>query len=104
MKLIEKWLCLFYLSMAFSAPAIAQSHYPGQHAGKLKIAESIPIKAYAFDLQDVKLSDSQFKENMERESKWILSIGVNSLLHSFRTNAGVYFLFFHIISPGRNNN
>ena len=68
----------------------AQSHYPGQHQDKLKIKETVLMKAYAFDLQDVRLLDSRFKENMERESAWILSIDVKWLLHSFRTNAGVY--------------
>ena len=34
-------------------------------------------------------NDSRFKENMERESAWILSVNIKSLLHSFRTNAGV---------------
>jgi Uncharacterized protein conserved in bacteria len=73
-----------------SSGVFAQSHYPGQHAGKLKITETAPLKAYAFDLQDVKLFDSRFTENMKRESDWILSIQTKSLLHSFRNNAGVY--------------
>lgn len=69
--------------------AFAQSHYPGQHQDKMKIRETAHMKAYAFDMADVKLLDSRFKENMERESAWILSIPVNSLLQSFRTNAGL---------------
>jgi DUF1680 family protein len=69
--------------------AFAQSHYPGQHQSKLKIKETASMKAFAFDLQDVKLLDSRFTENMKRESNWILSIQVNSLLQSFRTNAGL---------------
>lgn len=69
--------------------AFAQSHYPGQHLDKMKIKEKVTMKAYAFDLQDVKLRDSRFTENMKRESAWILSIPVNSLVHSFRTNAGL---------------
>lgn len=69
--------------------AFAQSHYPGQHLDKMKIMETVTMKAYAFDLQEVKLLDSRFKENMKRESAWILSIQVNSLLQSFRTNAGL---------------
>jgi len=34
--------------------------------------------------------DGPFKENMKLESKWILSIPTNRLLHSFRNTAGVY--------------
>ncbi len=67
----------------------AQSHYPGQHQDKLILKETALMKAYAFDLQDVKLLDSRFNENMERESAWILSVNTQSLLHSFRNNAGV---------------
>jgi uncharacterized protein len=67
-----------------------QSHYPGQHAGKFAMEDKLIPRLYSFDLQDVKLLDSRFKENMEREQQWILSIPVKSLLHSFRTNAGVY--------------
>jgi DUF1680 family protein len=68
----------------------AQSHYPGQHIGKMALADKFIPKVIAFDLQDVALLPSRFTENMEREKAWILSIPVNSLLHSFRTNAGVY--------------
>jgi DUF1680 family protein len=68
----------------------AQSHYPGQHAGKFAMEDKLVPKLYSFDLQDVKLLDSRFKENMEREQQWLKSIPVKSLLHSFRTNAGVY--------------
>ncbi|WP_423127217.1 glycoside hydrolase family 127 protein [Gaoshiqia sp. Z1-71] len=70
--------------------AAAQSHYPGQHEEKLAIKETAPIKAYAFEMSDIKLLPSRFTENMERESRWILSLGVDRLLHSFRTNAGVW--------------
>lgn len=66
----------------------AQSVYPGQHEGKIKLPLQGEIKAYAFDLKDVRLLDSPFKDNMERESKWIMSLGVDRLLHSFRTSAG----------------
>lgn len=78
------------LAMSFSIVTIGQSHYPGQHIDKLKVLDKAPIKVYGFDLAAVKLLDSPFKENMKRESNWILSLKVNSLLQSFRTNAGVY--------------
>tara|TARA_R110002050_G_scaffold273113_1_gene417104 strand:- start:124233 stop:126170 length:1938 start_codon:yes stop_codon:yes gene_type:complete len=70
--------------------SMGQSHYPGQHQDKLTLKDSKTTKALAFDIKDVTLLDSRFKENMQRESGWILSLKANSLLHSFRTNAGVY--------------
>ncbi|MDP3434746.1 MAG: glycoside hydrolase family 127 protein, partial [Bacteroidota bacterium] len=41
-------------------------------------------------MRDIKLLPSRFIENMERESRWIMSLDVDRLLHSFRNNAGVY--------------
>lgn len=70
--------------------ANAQSHYPGQHIGKFAIEDKFTSSVKSFDLQDVTLLSSRFTENMEREVNWIMSIPVKSLLHSFRTNAGVY--------------
>jgi uncharacterized protein len=67
----------------------AQSHYPGQHVGKFVMQDKLTPAVYSFDLQDVRLLDSRFKQNMRREETWLLSIDVNRLLHSFRTNAGV---------------
>ena len=43
-----------------------------------------------FALKDVKLLPSRFQRNMQRDSAWIASISVNSLLHSFRNTAGVF--------------
>jgi len=43
-----------------------------------------------FPLADVKLLPSRFQRNMQRDSAWIASIPVKSLLHSFRNTAGVF--------------
>ena len=43
-----------------------------------------------FALKDVRLLPSRFQRNMQRDSAWIASIPINSLLHSFRNTAGVY--------------
>ena len=48
------------------------------------------MKVKSFDLKDVRLLPSRFRENMMRDSMWMASIEVNRLLHSFRTNAGVF--------------
>lgn len=70
--------------------AHAQTHYPGQHTGKFAIEDKLTPAVYSFNLQDVQLYDSRFKQNMKREQLWLQSIDVNRLLHSFRTNAGIY--------------
>jgi len=68
----------------------AQSHYPGQHEGKLKLDDTKNVKVLGFNLEDVRLLDSPFKDNMMLESNWIFSIDAKRLLHSFKTNAGVF--------------
>lgn len=40
--------------------------------------------------KDVRLLPSRFQRNMQRDSAWIASLPVQSLLHSFRNTAGVY--------------
>jgi hypothetical protein len=44
----------------------------------------------AVPLNAVRLLPSRFQQNMQRDSAWMMSIPVNSLLHSFRTQAGVF--------------
>ena len=87
MKMKRNFLSILIVINAF---VFSQSHYPGQQQGKFVIADKTTTPVTAFDMQDVRLLDSPFKENMERSSKWILSLKVKSLLHSFRTNAGVF--------------
>lgn len=81
---------LFLILLSLPLFVQAQSHYPGQHKGKMALTDKFTPKVYNFDLQDVRLLDSPFKENLERSTTWMLSIPVKSLLHSFRTNAGVF--------------
>lgn len=68
----------------------AQSVYPGQHQGKIKLPLQGEVKIYAFDMKDIRLRDSPFKENMKRDANWIMSLDTRRLLHSFRNTAGVY--------------
>jgi uncharacterized protein len=80
------------IALLLLAPQLltAQSHYPGQHAGKFALADKLTPALYSFDLQQVRLLNSRFKQNMDREQAWLLAIDTRRLLHSFRTNAGVY--------------
>lgn len=68
----------------------AQSLYPGQHQEKTIIPTLADIKANSFDLKDIKLEKSIFRDNMERASQWMLKLEVGQLLQSFRNTAGVF--------------
>lgn len=87
---MKKTIILGFLIFVIISLAKGQSVYPGQHKGKLNLPIKGKIEAYSFDLKDIHLLDSPFKQNMERESKWIMSLSVDQLLHSFRNTAGVY--------------
>lgn len=70
-------------------PLYAAAQYPGQHGGPLRVKVRVPMKAYSFDLKDVRLLESPFKDNMKRDAIWLMSIGTDRLLHDFRVNAGM---------------
>ena len=53
----------------------------------LLAVSAAPVRVESFDLKDVRLLPSRFRDNMLRDSVWMTSIDVNRLLHSFRTNA-----------------
>lgn len=51
---------------------------------------SVRAEVVPFDLFSVRLLPSRFTENMQRDSAWMMSIGADRLLHSFRSFSGVY--------------
>ncbi|MGA2407785.1 MAG: beta-L-arabinofuranosidase domain-containing protein [Bacteroidales bacterium] len=69
--------------------AIVFSQYVGQFSSIQTVKPQIQVKAYSFDLSDIRLLDSRFKENMERDGKWLLSISNKKLLHNWRVDAGM---------------
>lgn len=80
-------VCLFMLSGLDKV--CAQSQYPGQHGSKLKVTLKIPAQAHAFDLENIRLLDSPFKQNQEREEKWLRLLDSDRFLLGFRVNAGM---------------
>ena len=44
----------------------------------------------AFPLEQVRLIDSRWQENMQRDSAWVCSITAQQALHNFRTTVGLY--------------
>jgi uncharacterized protein len=85
-NLIQKILLGIICSIS---PFMLFSQYVGQFSALQTINPPIRVKAQSFDLSDIRLLDSRFKENMERDGKWLLGIDNNRLLHSWRINAGM---------------
>lgn len=50
----------------------------------------ILISVLAFPLNEVRLTDSRWSDNVSRDSAWMCSLTSRQMLHSFRTTAGVF--------------
>lgn len=67
----------------------ATAQYPGQNTSKIKVPLALKPNAEAFNLWDVRLLDSPFKDAMLRDKEWLLSLDNDRLLHNYRVNAGI---------------
>ncbi|MCW5910416.1 MAG: glycoside hydrolase family 127 protein [Cyclobacteriaceae bacterium] len=69
---------------------MTQSYLPEKNNIKIKVQPSADVQAYAFNLRDVKLSDgSPFKNAMDKDAAYLLTLEPDRLLHRFYTNAGL---------------
>jgi len=62
---------------------------PAGRESKLKVSLKAPIKAFAFDLKDLRLLEGPFRDAMLRDQKFLLSVDPDRLLHMFRVTAGL---------------
>lgn len=68
----------------------AQSYVPELNNPKVIVNPVSPIKAYAFNMKDVKLLDgSPFKNAMEKDAAYLLVVEPDRLLFRFYQNAGL---------------
>jgi DUF1680 family protein len=82
-------LTILVIVAAMTVTAGLYGDVPHLHHDKLKVENKIPIKAYAFDLRDVRLLDGPFKHAQELDHQYLLSLDPDRLLHNFRVNAGL---------------
>lgn len=87
---MRRTLLLFVATSLCAVSMPAQSLYPGVAPNLRKVKDVPQMKAYSFDLADVRLLPSRFTANMKRDSAWIVSLPAKSLAHSFENNAGVF--------------
>ncbi|MDO3642413.1 glycoside hydrolase family 127 protein [Mucilaginibacter sp. L3T2-6] len=91
MKVINRFklnIC-FAACLAMAGMVKAQSYVPEYNDARLKIKPTVPIKAYSFDLKDVKLLDGPFKTAMNADITYLLTIEPDRLLSAFRTHSGL---------------
>lgn len=83
-------IVLLTLSLGlFAIPPLSRGDAPQFHDGTLKVENKAAIKAFAFDLADVKLLDGPFKQAQELDLKYLLSLEPDRLLYCFRQTAGL---------------
>jgi len=73
--------------LAASLPVGASA--PEHGDAKYSVTPKVPIKAYAFNLKDVRLGDGPFKKAMEIDAKYLLALKPDRLLSRFREYAGL---------------
>ncbi len=78
--------CLFLLA---SIAVRGQSYIPETDQPKMKVKPVVEIKAYAFNLNDIELLDSPFKNAMEADVAFLKWIEPDKLLSQFRSHAGL---------------
>lgn len=85
-----KKTCFLYCLLAIlSVHVFCQSYVPELNNPKIKIKPVIPVKAYAFNLKDVKITGGVFKKAMDLDGAYLLEIEPNRLLHRFYEHAGL---------------
>lgn len=71
------------------AESAAQSYVPEWKEKKMKVQPVVDIKAYAFNLGDVRLLESPFLDAMKVDAKWLLRLQPDKFLADFRVHAGL---------------
>lgn len=80
---------LFLLLVFIAQIVSAQSYVPEQYNTKMKVKPVVPVKAYSFNLKDVKLLNSPFRHAMDMDSAYLLLIKPDRLLYRFYKHAGL---------------
>jgi DUF1680 family protein len=89
-KMMKRKLFLAVLSVIFSLTIYSQSYVPEFRNARVVAGPEVQVKAYAFNLSDVKLLDgSPFKTAMEKDSAYLMVIEPDRLLFRFYQNAGL---------------
>lgn len=87
-KFIFLWLHLCCCSS--SLISYGQSYLPEKDNPKIKVKPVIGLKAYAFNLKDVRLTNgSLFKHAMDLDAGYMLALKPDRLLYRFYRNAGL---------------
>ncbi|MBL7847187.1 MAG: glycoside hydrolase family 127 protein [Cyclobacteriaceae bacterium] len=80
----------FMVAGLFAVPSFGQGYLPEKNNSKIKVKPAVDVSAYAFNLRDVRLLDgSPFKNAMDKDAAYLLTLEPDRLLHRFHANAGL---------------
>jgi hypothetical protein len=79
-------LLIANFSFLISSP---QSYVPEKNNLAVNVQPVIPVKAYAFNLKNVRLLNSPFRNAMSLDSAYLLSLKPDRLLHRFHKHSGL---------------
>src|SRR5215471_8849629 len=82
-------LLLATVATAAAAYSSARADELSDTLSKVKVKPVVEFKARAFPLQDVRVTGGPLKQAEELDAKYMLSLDVDQLLHTFRINAGL---------------
>ncbi|MEJ7684572.1 MAG: beta-L-arabinofuranosidase domain-containing protein [Segetibacter sp.] len=77
------------LTTAINGSIIAQTYYPQKQNSKIKVQPVVPVKAYAFDPKDVRITGGIFLKAMKADENYLLHLSPDRFLNRFRKNAGL---------------
>lgn len=88
--MIRPILLLSVFFLFISGIIRSQSYIPERKNSKIRVQPKVDIKAYAFNIKEVRLlPGSPFKNAMDKDAAYLLSIDEKRLLHRFYLNAGL---------------
>lgn len=83
-----KRLTIFFALYLTASVAHSQSYIAEKNNPRFNVKPVVPVKAYAFNLRDVKLlGDGPFKNAMQEDAAYLLEINPDRLLYRFYKNA-----------------
>ena len=85
----NKRIISFLLLQLLFISAFTQSYVPEKNNEAVKVKPVAGLQAYAFNLKDVRLLNSIFKNAMEKDAAYLLSIDADRLLFRFYEYAGL---------------
>jgi len=86
---VKKKILVFPLACFALLVCHAQSYVPENNFSKMKVRPVVPVKAWSFNLGEVRLLNSPFRHAMSMDSAYLLLIKPDRLLYRFHQHAGL---------------